>query len=129
MGYHSHEGARNLNGLRLIEFCLENSLFIANTVFINHGNIYTWTAPDQKTRNQIDFIFLNCQAYSPRLIATDHRKLQANLNLKLIYPTHQRLQKIENQDKYDITKLIHDTHSPEVNIKTKSKHCYMKHKY
>ena len=34
-------------GQRLIEFCQENALVIANTFFQQHkGRLYTWTSPD-----------------------------------------------------------------------------------
>ena len=38
---------RNEAGQRLIEFCQENTLAIANTLFQQHKTIlYTWTSPD-----------------------------------------------------------------------------------
>ena len=38
---------QNKAGQRLIEFCQENSLVIANTVFQQHKRRrYTWTSPD-----------------------------------------------------------------------------------
>ena len=38
---------QNEAGQRLIEFCLENSLVIANTLFQQHKRrLYTWTSPD-----------------------------------------------------------------------------------
>ena len=38
---------RNEGGQRLIEFCQENSLVIANTLFQQHKRrLYTWTSPD-----------------------------------------------------------------------------------
>ena len=40
-------GMRNEAGQRLIEFCQENSLVIANTLFQRHKRrFYTWTSPD-----------------------------------------------------------------------------------
>ena len=50
-------GIRNEAGQRLIEFCQENTLVIANTLFQQHKRgLYTWTSPDGKQRNQIDYI-------------------------------------------------------------------------
>ena len=41
---------------RLIEFCQENALVIANTLFQQHKRrLYTWTSPDGQHRNQIDY--------------------------------------------------------------------------
>ena len=42
---------------RLIEFCQENTLVIANTLFQQHQRrLYTWTSPDGQHQNQIDYI-------------------------------------------------------------------------
>ena len=42
---------------RLIEFCQEKALVIANTLFQQHKRrLYTWTSPDGQHRNQIDYI-------------------------------------------------------------------------
>ena len=50
-------GLRNETGQRLIEFCQENALVIANTLFQKHmRRLYTWTSPDDQHRNQIDYI-------------------------------------------------------------------------
>ena len=46
-------GVRNEAGQRLIEFCQENTLVIANTLFQQHKRrLYTWTSPDGQHRNQ-----------------------------------------------------------------------------
>ena len=51
-------GIRNEAGQRLIEFCQENALVIANTLFQQHKRrLYTWTSPDGQHRNQIGYIF------------------------------------------------------------------------
>ena len=40
-------GVQNKAGQRLIEFCQENALVIANTLFQQHKRrLYTWTSPD-----------------------------------------------------------------------------------
>ena len=40
-------GVQNEAGQRLIEFCHENTLVIANTLFQQHKRrLYTWTSPD-----------------------------------------------------------------------------------
>ena len=50
-------GIRNEAGQRLIEFCQENALVIANTLFQQHKRrLYTWTSPDGQYQNQIDYI-------------------------------------------------------------------------
>ena len=50
-------GVQNEAGQRLIEFCQENTLVIANTLFQQHKRrLYTCTSPDGQHRNQIDYI-------------------------------------------------------------------------
>ena len=50
-------GMQNEAGQRLIEFCQENTLIIANTLFQQHKRrLYTWTSPDGQHQNQIDYI-------------------------------------------------------------------------
>ena len=45
-------GMLNEAGQRLIEFCQENALVIANTLFQQHKRrLYTWTPPDDQHRN------------------------------------------------------------------------------
>ena len=40
-------GVQNEAGQKLIEFCQENTLVIANTLFQQHKRrLYTWTSPD-----------------------------------------------------------------------------------
>ena len=42
---------------RLREFCQENMLVVANTLFQQHkGQLYKWTSPDGQYQNQIDYI-------------------------------------------------------------------------
>ena len=48
---------QNEAGQRLIEFCQENTLVIANTLFQQHKRrLYTWTSPDGQYQNQIDYV-------------------------------------------------------------------------
>ena len=50
-------GVQNKAWQRLTEFCQENTLVIANTLFQQHKRrLYTWTSPDGQHRNQIDNI-------------------------------------------------------------------------
>ena len=50
-------GIWNEAGQRLIEFCQENALVIANTLLQKHKRrLDTWTSPDGQHRNQIDYI-------------------------------------------------------------------------
>ena len=50
-------GVQNEVGKRLTEFCQENTLVIANTLFQQHKRrLYTWTSPDGHYQNQSDYI-------------------------------------------------------------------------
>ena len=50
-------GVQNETGQRLIEFCQENTLIIANILFQQHKRrLYTWTSPDGRHPNQIGYI-------------------------------------------------------------------------
>ena len=48
---------QNEAGQRLIEFCQENALVIANTLFQQHKRtLYMWISPDGQHQNQTDYI-------------------------------------------------------------------------
>ena len=50
-------GIKNEEGQRLTEFCQENTLVVANTLFQRHKRrLYTWTSPDGQHQDQIDYI-------------------------------------------------------------------------
>ena len=80
-------------GQKLIEFCQENALVTADTLFQQHKRrIYTWTSPDGLHRNQIDYILCSqrwrstIQSAKTRLGAdcgSDHELLIDKFRLKL----------------------------------------------
>ena len=84
-------GVQNEAGQRLTEFCQENALVIANTLFQQHKKqLYTWTSPDGQYQNQIDSILCSqrwrnaIQSAKTRLGAdcgSDHELLIANSDL------------------------------------------------
>ena len=86
-------GVQNEAGLRLIEFCQENALVIANTLFQQHKRrLYTWTLLDGQYQNQTDYIICSqrwrssIQSAKTRLGAdcgSDHELLIAKIRLKL----------------------------------------------
>ena len=86
-------GVWNEAGQRLIQFCQENALVIANTLFQPHKRrLYTWTSPDGQHRNQVDYILCgqrwrsSIQSAKTRLLAgcgSNHEILIAKLRLKL----------------------------------------------
>ena len=82
-------GVKNEAGQRLIEFCQENTLVTANTLFQQHKRrLYTRISPDGQYRNQIDYTLCSqrwrssIQSAKTRL-AKDHELLIAKLRLKL----------------------------------------------
>ena len=84
---------KNEAGQRLVEFCQENTLVIANTLFQQHKRrLYTWTSPDGQYQNYIDYILCSqrwrssIQSAKTRLGAdcgSDHELLIAKFRLKL----------------------------------------------
>ena len=78
---------------RLIDFCQENTLVIANTLFQQHKRrLYTWTLPDGQHQNHIDYILCS-QRWRNSIQSTktgpgadcgsDHELLIAKFILKL----------------------------------------------
>ena len=93
MGREGLIGEMSDNGGRLAELCDENRLSIGGTIF-KHKEIhkYTWTSPDNRTRNQIDHIIINNKWKSSLLdvrtrrgadVASDHELLVAKIRIKL----------------------------------------------
>ena len=84
-------GVQNEAGQRLIEFCQENALVIANTFFQQHKRRhYTWTSPGGQYRNQIDYILCSqrwrssIQSAKTRTdCGSDHEILIAKFKFKL----------------------------------------------
>ena len=86
-------GVQNEEGQRLIEFCQENALVIANTLFQQHERrLYIWTLPGGQYWNQIDYILCSQRWRSsiqsvkarPRAdCGSDHELLIAKFRLKL----------------------------------------------
>ena len=108
-------GVQNEIGQRLIEFCQENSLVIANTLFQQHKRrLYTWTSPDGQHRNQIDYILCSQRWRSSIKSAktrpgaycgSDHELLIAKFRLKLkkVWNTIRPFRYDLNQISYDST--------------------------
>ena len=86
-------GVQNEAGQRLTEFCQENALVIANTLFQQHERrLYTWTSSNGQHWNQTDYIL--CSQRWRRSIqsaktgpgadcGSDHELLIAKFRLKL----------------------------------------------
>src|SRR5574341_608301 len=106
-------GVQNEAGQRLIEFCQENALVIANTHFHQQKRrLYTWTSPDGRHQNQIDYILCSQRWRSPiqsaktRLGADcglDHELLIAEFRLKL-----KKVEKTTRPFRYDLNQIPYD---------------------
>ena len=85
-------GVQNEAGQRLIEFCQENALVIANTLFQQHKRrLCTWASPDGRYQTQIDHILCSQRQRSSIQSAktrpgadcgSDHELLIAKFRLK-----------------------------------------------
>ena len=86
-------GTRNEPGEDLVDFCAGSNLFVANTCFKTHKRrLFTWTSPDGRTKNQIDYI-IGQQRWRSAITATctkpsadcgsDHELLAFKIGTKL----------------------------------------------
>ena len=106
-------GVQNEAGQRLIEFCQENALVIANTLFKKHKRRpYTWTSLNGQHWNQIDFILCSQRWRSSIQSAkirrgadcgSDHELLIAKFRLKL-----KKVGMTTRPFSYDLTKIPYD---------------------
>ena len=108
-------GVQNKARQGLTEFCQENVLVIANTLFQQHkSRLYTSTSPDGQHRNQIDYILCiqrwrgSIQSAKTRLGAdcgSDHELLITKFRLKFakVGKTVRPLRYDLNQIPYDYT--------------------------
>ena len=106
-------GVKNEAQERLIEFCQENTLVIANTFFQQHKRwLYTSTSPDGQYWNQIDYILCSqrwrssIQSAKTRPGAdcgSDHELLIAKFRLKL-----NKADKTTRPLRHDLNQILYD---------------------
>ena len=106
-------GVQNEAGQRLVEFCRENTLVIANTLFQQHKRrLCTWTSPDGRHRNQFDCILCSqrwrssIQSAKTRPGAdcgSDHELLIAKVRLKW-----KNMGKTTRTVRYDLNPIPYD---------------------
>ena len=106
-------GVQNEAGQRLIEFCQQNALVIANTLFQQHKRRpYTWTSPDGQYQIQIDYILCSqrqrssIQSAKTRLGAdcgSDHELHIGKFRLKL-----KKVGKTTRPFRYDLNQIHYD---------------------
>ena len=106
-------GIQNEAGQRPIEFCQENALVIANTLFQQHKRrLYTWTSPDGQHQNQIDYILCS-QRWRSSIqsrkttrgadCGSDHEILITKFRLKL-----KKVGKTARPFRYDLNRIPDD---------------------
>ena len=104
---------QNEAGQRIIEFCQENTLVIANTLFQQHKRrLYTWTSTDGQHRNQTDCILCS-QRWSGSIQSTKtrpgadcgsyHELLITKFRLKL-----KKVGKTARPFRYDLNQIPYD---------------------
>ena len=103
---------QNEAGQRLIEFCQENALVIANTLFQQHKRrLYTWTPPDGQHRNQLDYILCSqrwrssiqsAKTRSGADCGSDHELLIAKFRLMM------KVGKTTRPFRYDLNQIPYD---------------------
>ncbi|XP_030747721.1 craniofacial development protein 2-like [Sitophilus oryzae] len=106
-------GTRNERGDRLLQFCQEKSMAVANTWFQHHPRrLYTWKSPRDQTesvvRNQIDYILINSRfmssikaacTYPGADIYSDHILLMDVLRISLSKPKKETSRRLMALDK------------------------------
>ena len=104
---------KRATGQRFKEFCQENTLVIANTLFQQHKRrLYIWTSPDGQYRNQIDYI-LSSQRWRSTIqsaktrpgadCGSDHELLIAKFRFKL-----KKVEKTTRPFRYDLNSNPYD---------------------
>ena len=101
-------GVQNKAGQRLIEFCQENALVIANILF-NNTRLYTWTSRDGQYQNQGEYILCSqrwrssIQTRPGADCGSDHELLIAKFRLKL-----KKVRKTTRPFKYGLNEIPFD---------------------
>ena len=108
-------GIQNEAGQRLIEFCQENALVIANTLFQQHKRrLYAWTSPDGPHQNHTDNILCS-QRWRSSISAKTRPGADCGSNHELLIPKFRlKLKKVEKTARpfrYDLNQIPYDLSS------------------
>ena len=105
-------GIRNEAGQRLIDFCQENTLVIANTLFQQHKRrLYTWKSPDGQHWNQIDYILCSQRWRSSIQSAKTRPGSDCGSDNELLLPNSDKLKKVGKTTRpfrYDLNQIPYD---------------------
>ena len=105
-------GVQNEARQRLIEFCEENALVIANTLSQQHKRrLYTWTSPDGQHQNQIDYILCSQRWRSSIQLAKTRPGVDCGSDHELIPKFRLNLKKVGKSTRpfrYDLNQIPYD---------------------
>ena len=96
-------GIWNEAGQRLIEFCKENALVIANTLFQQHR-----TSPDGQHRNQIDYILCSQRWRSSIQSAKTRPGADCGSDHELLIVKLKKVWKTTRPFRYDLNQIPYD---------------------
>ena len=90
---HNGVGQRYENGQCVVDLCKKHNLFVTNTWYQQRQTAqHTWTSPDGKTKNQIDYILMdkrfrngvrNSKSMPGADCGSDHNPVIATVQIKL----------------------------------------------
>ena len=101
-------GNANDRGELLAKFCISNNLIVTNSMF-QKKILYTWTSPDGKTKNQIDFILTRKSSVRQNVLdsmvlnvpdISDHRLVRTKVRINFSWP-----QKRKGSPKFNLEQL------------------------
>ena len=114
-------GRRYERGERLLQFCQEHKLIIANTWFQQPvRKLYKWKSPGDISRNQIDYImfnerFRNCikqaKTYPGADMNSDHNPVVVKINMKL-----KRTNATKRTEQLELNLLKEETYKNKYNV-------------
>ena len=94
---------------RLIEFCQENALVIANTLFQQHKRrLYTWTSRDGQHWNQVDYILCSQRWRSAIQSAKTKPGADCGSDHELLIEKSEKVCKITRPFRYDLNQIPYD---------------------
>ena len=104
--------ALEYSGQRVIEFCQENALVIANISSNNTREDYKWTSPDGQYQNQIDCILCSQRWRSSIQAAKTRAGADCGSNHELLVAKFRHILKKEGKTnrpfRYDLNQILYD---------------------
>eukprot|EP00794_Sanderia_malayensis_P008574 gene8574-biopygen6861 len=122
-------GTTNERGERLLEFCRMSNVTVANTLGEhNDSRRVTWVSPDDRTKNQIDYILIDrkcktcvkpnkTRSFPGTDIGSDHNLVMMTVRLKLKLAKNQK----SNRIKYNLELLKNEEKRTEYSVEIRNK--------